>query len=986
MQNLFKRIFIYHFLVLLFACNLSEMVAQQLLNPIKIPNQATAVLDSSLIPFNLKKSAIERVTIKDGHLHTESGGRLRLFGTIINGEACFPDSALAIVVAKRLRSLGYNSVRLKNFDYSNYNAASVLQNTSTNSSDGLDSNQMKRFDWFIHQLKSNGIYVYLTLHSNRTARRNDGIPRWDSIPSNGVIVNYTDSLMQEKSIQFVRLLLTHTNRYTGFQYKDDPVIALVDLDEGNSLYSNWIANNLHTRSEGGTGAVSWFYARRIDTLWTKWLLKRYGSEQQINTAWTSTASSTSNIVTKNNGFEDAFDNTWTMSTFGGGAFAVTERDPVDKKEGSFSMRIRIQSPGTAANNITYYNGSPALEKYRLYRIQFWSRTSVTRRNVTFSIANFSIRDSVLQAWREHNYVFRSNTTSTTRFNIQCGIDQGDVWIDDVRITPISESGLLPTDTVSKFIVRRPRYNETIQYSTQRWIDENRFYLEATESFYNRLKDLIRITLKSKVLISGQNSISLANDIYAQREMDFTTATTQWDFRRRIPNSPSDTMWYILNDAMLVNRSGGLIGNAARAIIEGKPFILNSHAMPYPYENINELTTIMPAYMAYNDADGFFLNNYTFTRSLLNASYIAKNAHYEQVGNPALQATIPSIAHAFINGLITPSQQTIPIRQTSEALTFPPFHQAGLYFLEGNIDSRVPLFRRTAIDSFVARLQTFRPQLEIPALADPSGVVNTRNLKSETNEIVWNADDTLFTINTPRFILINGALRDKIVDVQPFLFERRDKARFGTVSVLSLDSVPLSDTWTYLLTMSTRSNNVGNTWDGDSSTYRNWGNNDMVTELMSMNISAKATGDSITIQPLDSLGNPSFPAYGARKIGSSIRFVIDQSQTPTYWFKIRQHSKTTGVSITDEDKSLRFQPLESQPLQHDTKFELISNEGGRTEIKLLSIDGREIPIEKYQYFGTITQGTIPVSMLPNGIYFLVANNGIATATQRFIILR
>ncbi|MBL7998560.1 MAG: hypothetical protein JNL32_07990 [Candidatus Kapabacteria bacterium] len=964
-------------------------IAQPLLNPISLNLSGTVPLDSTF-PLSTEVTPITqngRIELKDGHFFTRDGKRVRMFGTILSGEACFPDSATAIIVAAKLRALGFNAVRMKNFDYSASNSNSILQNTSTGNSNGFDSNQVKRLDWFIYQLKQNGVYVNLCLHSNRTARSGDAIPRRDSLPANGVIMNYFEPALQSEYKKFVARLLNLTNRYTGVQYKNEPAIALLDLDEGNSLYISWINNHVNHRSDGGSSILSFNNSRYIDTLWTRWLLTKYTNEAGIRAAWTFTPQNLSNVIKLNGGFEpDLYSSTWIMSAFAGGANAVVERDQVDKKEGTYSLKIIIATPGTAETNIQYYNNEPVLQKYAQYEVKFWAKTNVASRTARFVVGNLSVRDTLTTAWKEYSYRFRSSVNGATRFTVQAGGQNGTIWIDDVRVTAQVETPFITGDTVSTFKLRRLRYDGFNTFPHKRWMDVLQFYHTAMERYNQNMIQYIKDSLQCAALVSTQNSISNANDIYAMRFGDFTTATTQWDFRRRIPNSPSDTMWYVLNDAMLANKTGGLIANATRAKIKDKPLVINAHTMPFPYENINELSTLTPFYYAYHDADGYFLNYYSATRPGLTSTTVSKNLHYEMSGNSPLNATIPFASYLFKNGLIQPAQTVIPIRHTAEAISAPTLHQFGSYFLESNNDNRIPLFRRTEIDSFAASLQTFRPQLEIPALADPNGIVNTRNLISDTEELLWNADDTLFTAITPRAVVLNGVLRGKVLQpTNDLSIERKDNGRFGTIAFVSADTLPINESPNIILTLSTRAANVNAQWDGDSTTYRNWGLAEIQTEAMGIDVSMRSQYDSLLIFPLDSLGRRrSAPIY-ATKSGSRFRFSLNQAQQRSYWYSIiGKRDETVSVERTVSDDFMLFAPtpnIINSELRVECSFGAMLH---HANISLIAPDGAETPLWNglaSDYINT----SLNTSTYPSGMYRIVARCANQIRYQHVIIL-
>src|ERR1019366_4242989 len=81
--------------------------------------------------------------------------------------ACFPTKEVAPKLAAHLRKLGFNAVRLHFMD-------SAAAPTGLFRKDGttFDETQLDRLDFFVAQLKANGIYADVNLH---VARRYPGI-------------------------------------------------------------------------------------------------------------------------------------------------------------------------------------------------------------------------------------------------------------------------------------------------------------------------------------------------------------------------------------------------------------------------------------------------------------------------------------------------------------------------------------------------------------------------------------------------------------------------------------------------------------------------------------------------------------------------------------------------------------------------------------------------------------------------------------------
>ncbi|MCS6999423.1 MAG: hypothetical protein NZ481_00835 [Candidatus Kapabacteria bacterium] len=982
-------------IALLFIGIVSLGIAQPLQSPYPWSLSPLSTLDSFSLPIPPLRTTVQkgRISIREGKLVYPDGSRARLYGVTIAGPAVFPDSAQAVAVARRLHSLGINLVRLTLFDYTNYNDASILIRSNTTSR-GFDSSMLRRFDWFIAQLRQHGIYVSLVLRSTRLARREDGIIGWDSIRYAGRLYSYFLPSYQLVVRDYIRDLLTRRNQFTGVPYRDDPTIAILEIDQDNSLITQWISNTPFPISQGGQ--LSYLHSRILDSAFIRFVLNKYRTAQAAQQAWSFAPRSTANVIT-NSSFEDAFDNTWLLSV-GGNALAISERDPLDKKDGSYSMRIRIAQPGTAPGNIRYRNITPQLQRYALYRIQLWAKTDVPSRLITIAIGNFSVRDTLRSQWREYTYTFRSNVEGAAEFRVEAGAANGDVWLDNVRVTAVPESGLVTGESFATYTVARSRYQQHTEHSLARWRDNLEFYQALTESWYNWIYRLVHDTLGCRALIAPGNQLSTLNEVYASRLLDLPSVGTGWDSPyRRVAGATSDSAWYILNDPQLGNRFGGIIFIPARIRITGKPLMVCSYSVPYPFASMAEMTMMVPAYLAYQDADVFVLTYYAYNRASLTTPWVRDRygvnaagtiTHYEYAGNPAVISALPLSTHVFRQGIIAPARDTLFLRHTQEALSYPPYNQSGGFFLASGTDNRLPLFRRIEIDSFNAVLQSFQPHREVPALAD-QGNVNIAELLSDTGELLWNASDTVFIVRTSFYRAATGVIRGKIIDLSgrgTHTIERLDNGWIGTAEFLSLDRT-LDSAEKVLMALHTRTSTTGAIWDGDSTTYRRWGDPPMQMEAMQIVVSIRHnTADSLLIIPLDTNGIPQASrAWIVTKSGGRFRFTIDQRLDRTVWYSLRFLRTAEPLAVKDNQLSSRRILLRSSlPDRLEAVIEGYI-EGTPIHIAVYSLDGRRIVQRSLEAVRAPSEiRLIDLSFLGRGAYICTLTVGTQTIAEKVLV--
>ena len=167
------------------------------------------------------------VGIQNGHF-VYNGERIRFFGGSLSFGANFPEHEKAEQIARRLAKLGINLVRLHHMD-ARYSPQGIWHDIGDGSKRTIDDVQMERLDYFIHQLKINGIFIDLNLHVSRTLTEDDEIVPDDHMTPSNKGVDIFDSIMRDRHKEYATQLLTHVNPETDLPYYNDPVIAMVEI-------------------------------------------------------------------------------------------------------------------------------------------------------------------------------------------------------------------------------------------------------------------------------------------------------------------------------------------------------------------------------------------------------------------------------------------------------------------------------------------------------------------------------------------------------------------------------------------------------------------------------------------------------------------------------------------------------------------------------------------------------------------------------------
>ena len=194
------------------------------------------------------------------NIHTEVW--YKIFGKAIpRGE--FEKNAKEL--ARAIRAQGYNYVRLHGIDLD------IMRGSTRDLV--FDPESMDRWDFLLAEFKKQGIYVKYVVFSYNFY---------------GLVTNYQNSMRgkdmhrlmflsgrpfeRERFVRGMRQMLQHVNPYTGLAWKNDPVIAVVDI------YNEEHAGHLRVREVAAMYPQEYrFFVKR----WGEWLKKRYAGRQDL---------------------------------------------------------------------------------------------------------------------------------------------------------------------------------------------------------------------------------------------------------------------------------------------------------------------------------------------------------------------------------------------------------------------------------------------------------------------------------------------------------------------------------------------------------------------------------------------------------------------------------------------------------------------------------------------------------------------------------
>lgn len=202
------------------------------------------------------------VTQRDGRfVLADTGEEVRFWGTCFSAGANFPSHDESEKIARRLAKFGVNIVRTHHADAPW--AERHFFPKSVDNTREFDAENLDRFDYLMHCLKREGIYVYLDQLVHRRFKSGDGVDAVAELPPAGKPYTNFDPKLIALQKEFSKALWTHVNPYTGLAYKDDPAIALMEYTNENDMFTQKVMLEP--------------YRTRLETRYREWA-KREGVE------------------------------------------------------------------------------------------------------------------------------------------------------------------------------------------------------------------------------------------------------------------------------------------------------------------------------------------------------------------------------------------------------------------------------------------------------------------------------------------------------------------------------------------------------------------------------------------------------------------------------------------------------------------------------------------------------------------------------------
>jgi hypothetical protein len=840
--------------------------------------------DSLMVPFQLKWDDASKgtatdvsylnvcpagrngyIVAKNGHLfESKTGRRIRFLGTNFTFQSDYPNHEDAKLVAAHLAKMGINIVRIHHEDYN----GGPLWDSSDGGHTKIEPAGLEKLDYLISQLKANGIYVDLNLHVSRQFVPADGFP--ESVNSiDGSYDKGIDNLdrhMIDLQKKFAHDYLTHVNPYTHLSYADDPGVAMIEINNENSIVGSF-GDNIEAAD-----ALPEPFRGELVGAWNNWLWYKYKAPDKLLASWF--PPSTRNI----NGSTDllSHDSTWTLQDLTKSATLTTVNGGSETGPNDIQVTVPVASADSWHTQalLTGLNLTDGI----VYKLSFKAAADPPRELPVYASRDIDdwrgiglgLSPKIGADWREFEVVFQPSNTlpNHSRISFTLGKDKGSVSISDVRLQTVNADDMQSTG--AHFIART--IDIPVSGTKQELADWHHFLADTEAAYATEMRYYLRHDLHVHAnVIDTQVDFGSLSSFNREANSDLADNHAYWQ-HPSFPGKPWDSVdWNISNTPMvdsLAKGGDGTFGALAAYRFAGKPYTITEYNQPAPNDYRAEMFPEFATFAAAQDWDAIFEFDY--------GSYGASGdigrvqGFFAMQGDPAKEAFLPSAALIF------------------RAFEFPVFTRTATLILPKPLafsGGDAVTYWKQLNNAVLPNILDFRMQ----ATTDP-GVRQARLIETKASSPEMSTITTKITTSGAEYLAVAeasvaaaGFLGGQDVDLgaADFQFPLFGN-NFAALTLASLDGKPLGGATKMLLTVIGKAENQGMLWnDTRTSVGNNWGHAPAIAEVIPAAVSIKTGLSRVWALDPDGHRTKEMPSNNS---SGKLNFTIGSGDA-TVWYEI-----------------------------------------------------------------------------------------------------
>ena len=716
------------------------------------------------------------VSVQSGD-YFQNGRPFRFMGTNLCFTANFCEKDDAVRLAETLARFGIRAVRLHHMDMYDIWGKN-FERTKTE----IDPEQLDKLDWLIAQLEQRGIYVDINLHVSRYLDERDGFENSAGYNNHCKGINLFEPRMIVLQEKYARDLLTHVNPYTKRPYTSDPGVAMVEINNENSVFASWFW--------GGMDQLGAPYDALFRRLWNDWLRQKYGATDKLLAAWqivsSQDAESLGNDQIKPKSFPASLAELraaegWEFQSDETSRPAVMILPADEKNAGGNILKWTVKNAGSAAWLPQLYRTGIALKKGRAYTLSFEMRSDEP--------AECSVALAEDHAdWNDLGFrqtVKSDGTRKTFRFDFVGAADEAKARLvfngfsagqtfelSNISLFAKSDLDLTPEKTLEAGTIPILRKDDESSFANECVKrDFYAFLIDLESSYWNRMYKFLKEDLGVQAPVSGTQL--QYGSWYAQARLDYCDYHSYWQHPVLKGGSWQSECWTVNNVALVNDREGGTLSDIAVNRVAGRPLTVSEYDHPFPNLQGAEGNLMGAAFGAFQGWTGIFQFAWTHGTDF---DPPAQANFFDMCGNPVKLVHLPACCALFSRGDVTTGPGKYAYIQD---LT--KSEEIGL---TGKLDWYWnPLYNTLAKDKSLSLACWAGLNLteEGKAVKLPPGVKNvaswselpenlgSKSAKSITNEfgeLRWNTEldaAGYFTVDTPGVKVFTGFVRNRAFD-------------------------------------------------------------------------------------------------------------------------------------------------------------------------------------------------------------------------------
>ena len=573
-------------------------------------------------PFVVEKGAPSNITnvrtwsdanlapVGDGEFLKAEQGELmngskktRLLGTNLCFGANFCSHEKAERLAETLARFGIGVVRLHHMDSRDIWGKNIAKGTTE-----IDPDQLEKLDYLIYQLHKQGIYVNINLHVSRAFREIDGFENTSKLPSQNKGVDNFDRRMIEFQKKYAKDLLTHVNQYTGKAYVDDPGVAVIEINNENSVVASWSWGELDELPEP--------YAGEFKSMWNAWLQKKYETTAALRQAWNCRSvpfgAEQVRVGTFGSDFEFSWKNNWAIELDGKTKVSWRVLSPEETGIESSALQVKIDETGEVAWRPQFNCVGLSVKKGEPYQIRFKIRANKAR---SFDVSvkqnhdpwnSIGYQDSVAATteWREVEASFiapADDDQVRVTFN---GFEPGDVIeLANVSFREGGDVGLNADVSLEDGGVPVPKgKGGGSTTGVEALADFTAFLHDIENDYWQEMYGYVKGLGAKSVVTGTQLQYGFWHN---QARLDYCDIHAYWN-HPEFPHRQWDLGdWLVRNTCMANSPINGTLTNLATLRVVGKPFTCSEYDHPYPNSYAAKGNLMLSAVAAFQDWSAIF---------------------------------------------------------------------------------------------------------------------------------------------------------------------------------------------------------------------------------------------------------------------------------------------------------------------------------------------------------------------------------------------